>query len=544
MGTAWKQRVQIGAAAALLVGAIGLGAPGAMADDSPQPELIAQTPAAAMAAQDDPAASVRVMGRNLYLGAEVGVALELLPDTRAAMQFMWDQVAATDFDTRVRLLAQEAADAQPHVIGLQEATTWACRPQPWRSPAPVYDFTEQFLTATAEAGVGYQVAAQGGDIADNPGYQIPAIPFLTRVSDPDTFQPLFGTDTADCGFVIGDALLVRDDVAPDVLAAGTSEYEDRYAVVPVVFTIDRGYAWADIAIAGTTVRAVTTHLESLWATDGQVASAQQARQLTSDLAPSTVPLIVIGDFNSDPRDPRPTDADARDNPGGQPEAGATCAAQPDPVTAENADPSCSAYWTMIAAGFADAGPDAQDPAFWTWGADGDLAGPNPQRLEVALDQGNDAGFTDRLDYIFLGNGATATDAEVFGNTWPDADELWACDDPSQVATTEQSSVILAERGLAEPVTGRGVCLPTDHAGVLATVDVSAGPAGAVAQPAPEAHSSFFRIGLQGWLLIILGLLVLTLLLVLWGVYRLATRRRRRRREEQAAAIAGGSPGAP
>lgn len=525
MGGRWSRRVATGTVAALLVGA--LGASGAVADDPPTPEPSTQEPTGSIAtAQDDSTGTIRVMGRNLYLGADVGVALDLLPDLPAAAQFMWDQVAATDFDARVQLLAQEVADTQPHIIGLQEATTWACRPQPWRSPVTVFDFTDQFLVAAAEAGVAYQVAAQGDDVASNAGYEIPAIPFLTKVRDPATFQPLFGTDDADCGFVIGDVLLVRGDVAPDVLAAGTSEYEHRYAVVPVVFTIDRGYAWADIAIAGTTVRAVTTHLESLWATDGEVAAAEQAKQLAADLSDTTVPLVVIGDFNSDPRDPR--SPSSTDNPGGQPEAGATCAPQRDPVTPENADPSCSAYWTMIEAGFSDAGPDALDPAFWTWGAESNLAGPDPRRLAVGLEAGNAGGFTDRLDYIFVANGATATQAEVFGNVWPEAEDVWACDDPSQVVTTEDSSVILAERGLAQPITGRGVCLPTDHAGLLATVDVSAGPGGAVAQAAPEDHSSF-RIGVLGWLLIVLGVLFLALVLVVWGIYRLATRGRRRRR---------------
>ncbi len=486
--------------------------------------------AAAQVTEDDPAGSVRVMGRNLYLGADVGVALELLPDMPAAAQFMWDQVATTDFDTRVKLLAQEAADAKPDVIGLQEATIWSCRPEPWKAAVPVFDFTTQFLAATAAAGVTYEVARAGEDRAENPGYAIPPIPMLTTVNDPETFGPLFGTDSADCGFVIGDALLVRADLAGDVQAAGTSEYTDRYAVVPVVFQIDRGYAWADLALAGTTVRVVTTHLESLWAADGEVTSAQQARQLVTDLADTTVPTIVIGDFNSDPRDPRPVGSP---NPGGQPEAGAVCAAQPDPVTPQTADQACSAYWTMIGAGFADAGPDALDPENWTWGTEGDLAGPNPTRLEVALAEGNDAGFTDRVDYVFLRNGAQAVGADVFGNRWPEGAQTWPCEDPSQVSTTEQSSAILANAGLGEPITGRGVCLPTDHAGLLAVVDVSAGPAGVVAQEAPDTHSSL-RIGLLGWLVIILGVLLLVGVLLIWGIWRLATRgRRRRRREEQA-----------
>ncbi len=530
MGLTWAHRIGITATAGLLTALI-----------AAPPGQAAQAPAArGPVTADEPAGTITIMGRNLYLGADTDVALDLLPDARAAMQSMWDQVAATDFDQRVSLLAAEAAAATPDVIGLQEATIWACRPKPWNAPQTVFDFTEQFLQATAAAGAPYQLAEFGGITAQNPGYEIPSIPFLTTVTDPDTFQPLFGTDTADCGFVIGEALLVRADLAGDVLAVGTGEFEERYPVVPVAFEIDRGYAWADLAIAGTTVRVVTTHLESLWEGVDMVPSAEQARQLVADLSTTTVPLIVLGDFNSDPRDPRePGSSDpGGSNPGGQPEAGGQCSAQPDPVTAANADEACSAYWTMIEAGFTDAGPDAMDPANRTWGSDGNLAGPKPERLEVSLEQGNDAGFTDRLDYVFTSNGATPVRAEVFGNTWPNSDQVWACDDPAQIATTEESSAILAEEGLAEPITGRGVCLPTDHAGLLAVVDVSAGPTGAVAQPATPDHSSL-RIDLLGWLLIVLGVLALILVLIIWGVYRLATRGRRRRRRAEAAAGAGG-----
>jgi hypothetical protein len=514
--TRWTQ-----ALAALAAGAAGLLAPGT-ASGAP----------ATVPAQDDPG-TLTVMSRNLYLGADVGVALELLPDLPGAAQFMWDQVAATDFDSRVGLLAAEAVAAQPDVISLQEATTWQCRPSPWRSPEVVYDFTAQFLDALEASGARYVVAEKDGTRALNPGYEIPAVPLLSEVEDPDTFQPRFGTDTADCGFVISDALLVRADLADDVLAAGTSEYEHRYAVVPVVFTIDRGYAWADLAVAGTTVRVVTTHLESLFPTNAEVPSAIQARQLVEDLSSTTAPLIVLGDFNADPRDPRPVGAE---NPGGQPEANEACPAQPEPLTTSNGDATCNAFWTMLDAGFTDAGPDPLDPANNTWGAAGNLAGPDPERLPDALAQGNDYGFTDRLDHIFLRNGAMPVSAEIIGNLWPDGD-TWPCDDPTQVRTTEESSAILVEAGVLEaPITGEGVCLPTDHAGVVAEIDVSAGPAGVVAQPAPPSHSSF-RLNLLQWLMIIVGVLLLILVLLIWGIYRLTTRRRRRRRREAAEATA-------
>jgi len=41
-----------------------------------------------------PDKKITVMSRNIYLGADVGVAMKLLPNFPAAAQFMWDQVRA------------------------------------------------------------------------------------------------------------------------------------------------------------------------------------------------------------------------------------------------------------------------------------------------------------------------------------------------------------------------------------------------------------------------------------------------------------------
>ena len=64
-------------------------------------------------------ANVKVMSRNIYLGADVGVAMKLIPDFKAAAQFMWDQVAATDFSKRAPLLAKEIITNKADVVGIQ-----------------------------------------------------------------------------------------------------------------------------------------------------------------------------------------------------------------------------------------------------------------------------------------------------------------------------------------------------------------------------------------------------------------------------------------
>lgn len=440
--------------------------------------------------------ALTVMSRNIYLGADVSVALELIPDMPAAAQFMWDQVAKTDFSKRAPVLAAELAREAPDVVALQEATTWYCRSTFFGSSTPVFDFTAQLLEATAATGVEYVMAEHDGNTAFNPGYSIPVLPYLTTVRDPQTFQPIFGTDEAACGFTIGDALIVRADVADRVTAVGNGDYEAKYAVVPVIFEIDRGYTWADIASPQGTVRVVTTHLESVWDPGSPPVSTQQARELVKATNAWDMPLVVMGDFNSDPRDPRPVGAP---NPGLQPDITTGCAAQvPDPSPA-TADASCSSYWTMVQAGFEDAGPDAMDPANATWGASALLAGPDPERL--ASDTSNDFGFTDRLDYIFVKNGVSVERTALVGEVWPNGDDMWTCDAAEQTRNAQNVATLMGAS------LGEAFCLPTDHVGLLAVLEIPP----TTVPPAPDRTGTIVGV--------VVAILVVTALVSIWAVRR-------------------------
>ncbi|MFU8840315.1 MAG: endonuclease/exonuclease/phosphatase family protein [Nitriliruptoraceae bacterium] len=475
----------------------------------------------AVAAEDgsatrEPAAGdgevLTVMARNLYLGSDVAIALDLLPDMPAAAQFMWEQVAATDFDARVEVLAEEVVREQPAVIGLQEATRWRCRGGNLGRLEDVFDFTAGFLDATRRAGVPYVIAAADGGVAQQPGYRIPALPFLSRVEDPATFQPRFGTDVATCGFDLADALLVREDLADRVVAAGGRAYRERYAVVPTVLVIDRGYAFADLALDGGTVRFVTTHLESLWDPDEVPHSVRQAGQLLDDLADTDTPVVLLGDLNADPRDPRGPDVP---NPALQPEAGEPCPPQVADPEVGTARADCNAYWALVQGGFTDVGPDATDGANLTWGSDAELAGPDLRRLDAALAMGNPYGLTDRLDFVLVRGGIEVVDARLIGNVWPDSDELWACDAPTQQASARAAAERLVEAGVLDTVPAELGCLPTDHAGIVAELRL---PATGLA--ASEAPPTVWRSPIGLWSLV--GLLLLAL--IVWRVVRRLRRR--------------------
>lgn len=399
-----------------------------------------------------------VMTRNLYLGADVPAALRLFPDLSAVAQDLWTQVAATDFTARVGALSAEIVEQRPAVLGLQEATTWVCLDPAGRT-VTVFDFTAQLLDELRSSGVAYEIAQAGGTRALSPGFEIAPIPGATVVRDPATLLPVVGADSAACGFKIADVLAVRSDLAGDVSAVGTKNFATTVKFGGLL-EVKRGYAWADISFSGRPVHFVTTHLEATWTPDTEPVMAAQARELVADLQSVTMPVVAMGDFNADPRDPR---ASSAVNPGGQPEVTASCSSR-----------SCNPYWIMSDAGYVDAGPDATDPRNLTWGADGLLAGPALSRLDAALALGNDLGFTDRLDYVFVRGDITVTSSSLVGREWPTGPATWECTTPAQVANTRAAAQRL---GIAVPTTGQ--CFATDHLGIAATLSLpSSGGSGA------------------------------------------------------------------
>ena len=451
--------------------------------------------------------SISVMTRNIYLGADVGVALNLLPDLPAAAQYMWDQMRKTDFEKRAKSLAREFAAAKPDVIGIQEATKWICKKGLVSRKKTVYDFLEILIEETKQTEVGYSLIQKDGEPALNTGFSIPAIPRLTIVKDSELFPSLFGQEEAACGFEIADALLVRDELNAKIVQLGNSEYKRYYTVVPVVMEIHRGYTWADLEIQGKSIRIVTTHLESLFDDESAPHSSVQAEQLITDLLHTKSPLIVMGDFNADPRDPRGKDSP---NPGGQPSANTSCEEQQQEiVSGKSGIASCNAYWKMMKAGFEDAGPNALDATNFTWGASALLNGPDVKRGAAAKEMGNSYGLTDRLDYIFVKNGITVISSYLTSNTWPEGRNNWECNTDS----AQQS------------------CLPSDHAGLVAKIKITNEASSTLDKPLPDNQTIPWLL-YAGVLAFVTLLVVLTWVLsrvIIRPLYRLAKRNSRSER---------------
>jgi hypothetical protein len=261
--------------------------------------LIAAVPASAdTGVRFEP--SVRVMTRNLYVGADIFAVVnaptpELIPIVVAEKYAM---IVQNDFAERAKALAMEIGEKNPDLIGFQEVVLLTrLRPasDPKVNPEPVeqYDFLDLLLDALQTCGLEYEVAVvglnakvtlpmlQGFDVDGNVRFDY--VNYLDR-----------------------DVILVKKGIVTK--HAETHGFSKNFSVAfseteSVVF--QRGFVAADATVRGKTYRFVNAHVEveGLTAPDGTVAQQAQVAELLQELAHETLPVLLVGDFNLPPSDP-------------------------------------------------------------------------------------------------------------------------------------------------------------------------------------------------------------------------------------------------
>jgi len=229
---------------------------------------------------DDAASSLKVMTRNMYVGANVDRIIEepdpsLVP-IRVAEE--WARLQATDYPGRARAIAQEIVDNRPHLVGLQEVSLFRIQ-DPADLQLNATDVALDFLPILLN-----EIESAGGD------YRVVGL-----IEDTDVEIPRLNTDFSltDVRLTDYDVVLARADVEVDNVS--TVNYQ-AYVPIPGI-SIKRGYVALDATVKGKTYRFVSTHLEPSSTYDGYF-QALQAQELIATLAPEERPLIVVGDFNA------------------------------------------------------------------------------------------------------------------------------------------------------------------------------------------------------------------------------------------------------
>ena len=105
----------------LILGGCEKETPTAGTDNTPDPDWIPASEAEGFAKWTPFQGSVRVMTRNVYVGADLDTIFKVDPSMIPQVTpWIFQMLLSTDFSERAQALADEVALGRPHLIGLQE----------------------------------------------------------------------------------------------------------------------------------------------------------------------------------------------------------------------------------------------------------------------------------------------------------------------------------------------------------------------------------------------------------------------------------------
>lgn len=252
---------------------------------------------------------VKVMTRNLYLGADIFRVVEAAQnpnpdpdglDIPRAVADVFRIMQETNFNDRAEAIADEVLKTKPHVIGIQEASTYYIQtPGDFLAGNPVQANTVfiDFYTVLNEAlearGLYYDAYA-----VTNADIELPMV-------DPEAGPPYYLSDVR---LVDHDMILVKKNLKSWEVVTGNYETQLELDLGDTSVAFTRGYLIVDVEIKRNEYRFVNTHLE-VRSSPGSVfrlaQSAQMFELLTTigGLSVDGPPqVIMIGDFNSSPED--------------------------------------------------------------------------------------------------------------------------------------------------------------------------------------------------------------------------------------------------
>jgi endonuclease/exonuclease/phosphatase family metal-dependent hydrolase len=223
---------------------------------------------------------VTVMTRNVDEGTDLDFILAAgsFDELLVAVAETYQEVVDSNIPERAAALAREIRDAQPDVVGLQEVTQWRTGPLGGPADNVAFDLLQSLLDELDGLGLHYEAVA----VVDDFDFELPsALGIDVARTDRDVL--LARTDLKTSGFKL---VNVQARVFDTKLEIDTLF---GHIVVPA------GWISADVKIRGKQFRIVTTHLDNL----APPVRLAQAGELLQGPANTELPVVLIGDFNSD-----------------------------------------------------------------------------------------------------------------------------------------------------------------------------------------------------------------------------------------------------
>jgi endonuclease/exonuclease/phosphatase family metal-dependent hydrolase len=249
---------------------------------------------------------VTVMTRNVYLGADLGPGLAATTPEQffTANGGILRQVTRTNFPLRARALAAEILRQRPDLVGMQEVALWRTAPP---SLDPVingpsattvrYDFLQLLLNQLNQHRQRYRAVVVQPEF----DFEAPA----NENGRPNDGPPgLLANAEINGRLTMRDVILARNGTTFTTNPqAGHFTHLLNVTVSGIPIAVTRGWTSVDAKVKHSRwFHFVNTHLEA-FDDESVVPSirAQQAGELVAAGGParSTLPVIMVGDFNSD-----------------------------------------------------------------------------------------------------------------------------------------------------------------------------------------------------------------------------------------------------
>jgi endonuclease/exonuclease/phosphatase family metal-dependent hydrolase len=275
--------------------------------------LIAALMLIPVATADAKPATVKVMTRNLYLGADLspGIQAQNLQELVNGAGAILNQVDANNFPVRAKGLAKEITTQKPDIVGLQEASLWRTEPCD-QSPLPPkatnvrYDYIKSLLAEVNKSAKLYRVAVVKNEF----DFEV----WVNSDGNESTAGPNCPLGSEINGrLTMRDAILVRKGVKVAKPRTGTFSTLLREKPAGVNIDVTRGWTAMDATVRGKKFHFVNTHLEAFdnspngnptntneTVGNGGVREAQAKELIVGGgAASSRLPVILLGDLNSD-----------------------------------------------------------------------------------------------------------------------------------------------------------------------------------------------------------------------------------------------------
>jgi endonuclease/exonuclease/phosphatase family metal-dependent hydrolase len=249
---------------------------------------------------------ITVMTRNLFLGADLGPAINArtIPQAIDGAGVIWNEFQSTRFPERAAPLAREIKRSRAQLVGLQEVALWRVQtpsdggappisPIPGATPATAVeqDFLAILRRELRRAGARYKVVAVQREFDAE-------LPVDVDANDATGTGPLavFGADF-DARLTMRDVILARRGAGVRLRRIRRGHFETRYEpnVGGIVIPVDRGWVSVEARYKGKRFRFVNTHLEAFG--DPSIREAQ-AKELIAGPLDTRKQRILVGDLNS------------------------------------------------------------------------------------------------------------------------------------------------------------------------------------------------------------------------------------------------------